>query len=52
MRRNKTRTRRRERTRMPRAVRELRITEEEILGDLLYPASPSRVGAPRRKPPA
>ena len=50
MRRNKTRIRRHERTRVPRAVRELRITEEEILGDLLYPAPPSRVGAPRRKP--
>lgn len=49
MRRIKTRFRRHDRNRVPRAVRELRITEEEILGDLLYPASPSWVGVRRRK---
>jgi hypothetical protein len=46
MRRSRQQQRRRTRTRIPPAARVLRITNEEILGDLLYPASPSRIGAP------
>jgi hypothetical protein len=49
MRRPSHRSRRNDRNPVTRAARGVRVTNEEILGDLLYPAPATRVSAPPRK---
>lgn len=49
MRQKRSKPERQERNRVSPAPRETTVTNEEILGDLLYPASPSRVGATSHK---